>query len=86
MAKRRVAQPTFSSRETPLPEDTTVQGTGYAHRRGEIKENHLQALLTDPLFRSRIEQNRKGKGSYQRKAKHARRWEPGQQQMMHICC
>ncbi|MBL0457538.1 ribosome alternative rescue factor ArfA [Aeromonas enteropelogenes] len=86
MAKRRIAQFPHTSRENPLPEETAVQGTGYAHRRGEIKENHLQALLTDPLFRSRVEQNRKGKGSYQRKAKHARRWEPGQQQMVHVCC
>ncbi|MFQ2223460.1 alternative ribosome-rescue factor A [Aeromonas enteropelogenes] len=86
MAKRRVAQPIFSSRETPLPEETTVHGTGYAHRRGEIKENHLLALLTDPLFRSRVEQNRKGKGSYQRKAKHGKRWKPGQQQTVCVCC
>ncbi|WP_339011044.1 ribosome alternative rescue factor ArfA [Aeromonas popoffii] len=58
----------------------------YAHRRGEIKDNHLQALLTDPLFRSRVEQNKKGKGSYQRKAKYGKRWEPGQQQMGCVCC
>lgn len=86
MAKRRIAQFPHTSRENPLPEETAVQGTGYAHRRGEIKENHLQALLTDPLFRSRVEQNRKGKGSYQRKAKHGKRWEPGQQQTVCVCC
>ncbi len=58
----------------------------YAHQRGEIKDNHLHALLSDPLFRSRVERNKKGKGSYQRKAKFGKRWEPGQQQMISVCC
>ncbi len=57
----------------------------YAHQRGEIKDNHLHALLSDPLFRSRVERNKKGKGSYQRKAKFGKRWEPGQQQMLRVC-
>jgi alternative ribosome-rescue factor len=61
-------------------------GGHYAHQRGEIKDNHLQALLGDPLFRARVEQSKKGKGSYQRKAKNGKRWEPGQQQMMSVCC
>ncbi|MGC7560939.1 alternative ribosome-rescue factor A [Pasteurella sp. PK-2025] len=43
----------------------------YQHRRGVIQENAICALLHDPLFRQRIEKKRKGKGSYQRKAKHA---------------
>ena len=55
MAKRRVDEPV-------IVQDIAAQA-GYAHRRGEIKDNHLQALLTDPLFRSRVEQNKKGKGS-----------------------
>ncbi|WP_150538772.1 alternative ribosome-rescue factor A [Actinobacillus vicugnae] len=42
----------------------------YQHNRGEIQENALKALVTDRLFKSRIERNRKGKGSYQRNAKH----------------
>lgn len=42
----------------------------YAHGRGEIKESAVKALVTDKLFRSRVERNRKGKGSYQRNAKH----------------
>ena len=46
--------------------------TGYLHQRGEITDNHLQALVTDKLFRSRVEQNTKGKGSYRRNAKHRR--------------
>lgn len=42
----------------------------YAHQRGEIQESAIKALVTDKLFRSRVERNRKGKGSYQRNAKH----------------
>ncbi|GKX64637.1 alternative ribosome-rescue factor A [Pragia fontium] len=43
----------------------------YQHQKGTIQDNALQALLHDPLFRQRVEKNVKGKGSYQRKAKHA---------------
>jgi domain of unknown function len=51
------------------------QGTmTYQHQRGVIKENAIQALLHDKLFRQRIERNKKGKGSYQRQAKHANRY------------
>lgn len=42
----------------------------YAHQRGEIKESAVKALVTDPLFRHKIEKNRKGKGSYRRHEKH----------------
>lgn len=45
--------------------------TVYEHTRGMIKDNAVMALLHDKLFRQRIEKKRKGKGSYQRKAKHA---------------
>ncbi|WP_392566885.1 alternative ribosome-rescue factor A [Utexia brackfieldae] len=44
----------------------------YQHKKGIIKENAIEALLHDLLFRQRIEKNRKGKGSYQRKAKHVK--------------
>ena len=46
--------------------------TGYQHQRGAITDNHFQALVTDKLFRSRVEENIKGKGSYRRHAKHRR--------------
>lgn len=51
--------------------------TVYRHTKGKIKDNALEALLHDPLFRQRIEKNIKGKGSYQRKEKHAKggNWE-----------
>ena len=45
----------------------------YQHTKGQIKDNALEALLHDPLFRQRVEKNKKGKGSYQRKDKHAGR-------------
>lgn len=43
----------------------------YQHTRGVVKDNAVMALLHDKLFRQRTEKKRKGKGSYQRKAKHA---------------
>ncbi|TCP95084.1 alternative ribosome-rescue factor [Cricetibacter osteomyelitidis] len=50
----------------------TVQNTPvYEHNKGTIRDNALFALVRDPLFRQRIEKKLKGKGSYQRKAKHA---------------
>lgn len=42
----------------------------YQHTKGKIKDNAIEALLHDPLFRQRVEKNKKGKGSYQRKDKH----------------
>lgn len=49
----------------------------YQHTKGQIKDNAIEALLHDPLFRQRVEKNKKGKGSYLRKDKHAKRgnWE-----------
>lgn len=49
----------------------------YQHRKGKINDNAIEALLHDPLFRQRVEQNHKGKGSYRRKDKHAKggNWE-----------
>ena len=38
--------------------------TSYQHQRGTITDNHLKALVTDKLFRSRLNRNIKGKGSY----------------------
>lgn len=46
----------------------------HQHERGEIRDNALQALVTSPLFRPRIENNKKGKGSY-RRVKNRRDWE-----------
>lgn len=51
--------------------------SGYQHKKGVIRDNAIEALLHDPLFRIRIEVNQKGKGSYRRKDKHAKKgsWE-----------
>ncbi|HGO5856670.1 TPA: alternative ribosome-rescue factor A [Mannheimia haemolytica] len=46
------------------------QKNDYLHQRGQIKESTVKALVTDPLFRQRVERNRKGKGSYRRQEKH----------------
>lgn len=45
----------------------------YQHTKGQINDNAIEALLHDPLFRQRVEKNKKGKGSYLRKNKHAKR-------------
>lgn len=49
----------------------------YKHTKGKIRDNALEALLHDPLFRARVEVNQKGKGSFKRKDKHHKKgnWE-----------
>ncbi|MDU4130028.1 alternative ribosome-rescue factor A [Pantoea sp.] len=49
----------------------------YQHTKGQIRDNAIEALLHDPLFRQRIEQKQKGKGSFKRKDKHVKgqNWE-----------
>ncbi|WP_414627514.1 alternative ribosome-rescue factor A [Lelliottia amnigena] len=49
----------------------------YQHKKGQIRDNAIEALLHDPLFRQRVEKNKKGKGSFLRKGKHAKKgnWE-----------
>ena len=46
----------------------------YQHTKGVVKDNAVMALLHDKLFHQRVEKKRKGKGSYQRKAKYASNW------------
>lgn len=41
----------------------------YKHNRGKINESAVKALVTDVLFKSRVEVPKKGKGSYSRKNK-----------------
>lgn len=38
--------------------------------RGEIKDNALKAVVTSQLFKARVVQAKKGKGSFRRKMKH----------------
>ena len=61
----------MAKKKQNVPSVSKAQGaTTYQHNRGVIKDNAIQALLHDRLFRQRIEKKLKGKGSYQRKAKH----------------
>ena len=66
---------TFDTRVDIL--NTGESMSHYQHKKGQINNNAIEALLHDPLFRQRIEKNKKGKGSYLRKTKHAKRgnWE-----------
>ena len=34
----------------------------YKHKKGTIKESAIKALVTDPLFASKVEKPKKGKG------------------------
>ncbi|MEQ5128581.1 alternative ribosome-rescue factor A [Providencia alcalifaciens] len=58
----------------------------YQHKRGEIKDNAIEALLHDPLFRQRVEKNKKGKGSYTRKGKanKAANWEASGNRLINL--
>lgn len=58
----------------------------YQHTKGQIKDNAIEALLHDPLFRQRVEKNKKGKGSYQRKGKNGNRgnWEASGKSVNHV--
>tara|TARA_B100000780_G_C21105695_1_gene446448 strand:+ start:1146 stop:1349 length:204 start_codon:yes stop_codon:yes gene_type:complete len=41
--------------------------------RGKIKDNFLSAIVTSKLYKMQVVKAKKGKGSYQRKAKNVRR-------------
>lgn len=43
------------------------------HGRGTIRDNHMAALVTSPIFRSKTEKPGKGKGSFKRNSKHKSR-------------
>ena len=47
----------------PLPHD---------HQRGDIQDNMLKAVVTSPLFRTRVVKAKKGKGSYNRQSSRRR--------------
>lgn len=57
----------------------------YQHTKGQIKDNAIEALLHDPLFRQRVEKNKKGKGSYMRKENMAiGNWEASGKKVNHF--
>ncbi len=41
--------------------------------RGKIQDNFLAALVTSKIYKMRVVKSKKGKGSYQRKAKNFRK-------------
>lgn len=55
------------TKSNPQPNEL-VQDTEFG--RGEIKDNALKAVVTSQLFRTRVVKAKKGKGSFNRKAKH----------------
>ncbi len=40
--------------------------------RGKIQDNFIAALVTSKVYKMRVVKSKKGKGSYQRRAKHSR--------------
>ena len=55
------------NKSNPQPNEL-VQDTEFG--RGEIKDNALKAVVTSQLFRTKVVKAKKGKGSFNRKAKH----------------
>jgi len=51
---------------------TKVESYGTELGRGQIKSNFLAALVTSKVYKMRVVKAKKGKGSYQRKAKNSR--------------
>lgn len=58
----------------------------YQHTKGQIKDNAIEALLHDPLFRQRVEKIRKGKAVTCEKGKHGNRgnWEASGKKVNHF--
>lgn len=54
-----------------LPAEVGVNKTDLG--RGKIKDNFLAAIVTSKLYKMQVVKAKKGKGSYQRKAKNVRR-------------
>lgn len=58
------------------------------HKRGEIRDNAIAALVTSPMFKTRTMAKKAGKGSYNRKNKHkqdrSRSFQKGHQQVIFL--
>ena len=59
------------SKSKKLP--TEVGGIKVDLGRGKIKDNIFAAMVTSKLYKMQVVKAKKGKGSYQRKAKNVRR-------------
>ncbi|PSU60376.1 alternative ribosome-rescue factor A [Photobacterium aphoticum] len=69
MSKKRKHQ---SLCDMPLTESQN-RNNETDHGRGVIRDNALKAVVTSAVFRMRVVKSKKGKGSFQRKGKHAGR-------------
>ncbi|WP_299020063.1 alternative ribosome-rescue factor A [uncultured Photobacterium sp.] len=67
MAKKR------KQTKLELVVDQTNQLIETEHGRGTIRDNALKAVVTSKMFSTRVVKAKKGKGSFQRKGKHAGR-------------
>ncbi len=57
----------------------------YQHTKGQIKDNAIEALLHDPLFRQRVEKIRRGKAVTCEKENMAiRNWEASGKKVNHF--
>ena len=65
----------MSKQKKPLANAGTVKVTKSETElgRGQIKGNFLAALVTSKVYKMQVVKAKKGKGSYQRKAKNLRR-------------
>lgn len=55
------------SKQKKLPDEVGVNKADLG--RGKIKDNFLAAIVTSKVYRMQVVKAKKGKGSYQRKAK-----------------
>ena len=65
----------MGKQKKPLAKDGTVKVNKSETElgRGQIKNNFLAALVTSKVYKMQVVKAKKGKGSYQRKAKNLRR-------------
>jgi alternative ribosome-rescue factor len=54
------------------PMSTIISKTETELGRGQIKDNFLAAIVTSKIYKMQVVKAKKGKGSYQRKAKNSR--------------
>ena len=59
------------SKQKKMSAEAVINGTELG--RGKIKNNFLAAIVTSKLYKMQVVKAKKGKGSYQRKAKNVRR-------------
>jgi alternative ribosome-rescue factor len=61
-----------SNKRKNIDSSMTNNVTAVELERGTIKDNFLKALVTSKVYKMQVVKAKKGKGSYQRKAKNVR--------------